>query len=118
MVGMKHALGAALLWSAPVAAQAPSGVAFDQTITAVTTTAGHVDTTSNLLHALAAGGKMRIETTNNTMYPKMGPFNPGPHAILLVRDGGEMAFLNPDSKEYFSIKPAEMIAGFKKMLEG
>ena len=120
MVGMKHALGAAaLLLSVPAAAQAPSGVSFDQTITTISTTSGHVDTTSNVLHALAAGSNMRIETTNNTLYPKMGPFNPGPHAVLLIRAGGsEMSFLNPDSKEYMSIKPLEMMAGFKKMLEG
>lgn len=120
MVGMKHALGvAALFLSVPAAAQAPNGVSFDQTITSVNTTSGHVDTTSNVIHALAAGTNMRIETSNNTLYPQMGPFNPGPHAVLLVRDGGaETVFINPDSKEYLSIKPLDMMTGFKKMLQG
>src|SRR4051812_32384160 len=120
MMDMKRALcAAALLSSVPAAAQAPSGVSFDQTITTVNSTAGRTDTTTNVIHALAAGGNMRIETTNNTLYPKMGPFSPGAHAVLLVRDGGsETVFMNPDSREYLSVKPLEMMAGFKKMLEG
>jgi hypothetical protein len=120
MVNMKHALGAAaLLVSIPAAAQAPNGISFDQTITTVSSTSGRVDTTSNVVHALAAGNNMRVETTKNTLYPKMGPFDPGPHAVLLMRGGGsEMSFVNPDSREYLSVKPLEMMAGFKKMLEG
>ncbi len=110
---------AALLLTVPAAAQAPSGVSFDQTITSVKSMAGHVDTTSDVVHAVAAGGNMRIETTNNTLYPKMGPFSPGPHAVLLIRNGGaETVFLNPDTREYLTIKPVEMMAGFRKMLEG
>jgi hypothetical protein len=110
---------AALLVSGTASAQASSGVAFDQTITTVNKTPGHFDSTFNVIHTLAAGSNMRIETTNNTLYQKMGPFSPGPHAVLLIRDGGsEMAFINPDSKEYLSVKPLEMMAGFKKMLEG
>jgi hypothetical protein len=120
MLDMKRALcAAALLSSVPAAAQAPNGVAFDQTITSVKSTAGHVDTTSNVVHAIAAGGNMRIETSNNTLYPSIGPFSPGANAVLLVRNGGaETVFLNPDTKEYLAIKPVEMMAGFRKMLEG
>ena len=117
---MKRAICAASLsLSVSGAAQAPNGVSFDQTITSVKSTAAGVDTTSNVVHALAAGGNMRIETNNNTLYPQMGPFSPGPHAVLLVRNGGsETVFMNPDTKEYLTIKPMEMMAGFRKMLEG
>ena len=120
MLQLKPARCAAvLLLSVPAAAQTPSGVSFDQTITRVNRTTGRVDSSSNVIHALAAGNNMRIETVNNTLYPRMGPFSPGQHAVLLIRDGGsEMSFLNPDSKEYLSVRPLEMIAGFKKMLEG
>lgn len=120
MVHVKHALCAAVvLSSASAAAQTQNGVSFDQTITSVKSAAGRVDTTSNVVHALAAGGNMRIETSNNTLYPSMGPFSPGPHAVLLVRNGGsETVFMNPDTREYLAIKPMEMMAGFRKMLEG
>jgi hypothetical protein len=120
MMDVKRALcAAALLSSVPAGAQAPSGISFDQTITTVNSTAGRTDTTTNVIHALAARGNMRIETTNNTLYPAMGPFSPGPHAVLLVRDGGtETVFINPDSRQYLSVKPLEMMSGFKKMLEG
>ena len=120
MVDVKRALCAAvMLSSASATAQTQSGVSFDQTITSVKSMAGSVDTTSNVVHALAARGNMRIETTNNTLYPQMGPFSPGPHAVLLVRNGGsETIFMNPDTKEYLTIKPLEMMAGFRKMLEG
>jgi hypothetical protein len=108
----------AALISAPAAAQTRSGVSFDQTITTVHSTAGRVDSATNVIHALTAGSNMRIETTNNTLYPNMGAFSPGPHAVLLIRDGGaETVFLNPDSKEYLSVKPLEMMTGFRKMLE-
>ena len=112
-------VAAALLLSTPAVAQTRSGVAFDQTITTVKTTPGNYDSTTNVIHAIAAGNNMRFEMTNNTLYPNIGPFSPGPHAVLLVRDGGsETVFINPDSKEYLAVKPFEMIAGFKKMLEG
>lgn len=120
MVDARMALcAAALLLSVAAEAQVSNGVSFDQTITSIKSAAGHVDTTSNVVHAIAAGGNMRIETDNNTLYPKMGPFSPGPHAVLVVRNGGsETVFLNPDTREYVAIKPMEMMAGFKKMLEG
>jgi hypothetical protein len=118
---MKHAcLGAVtLLVSVTAGAQSRMGVSFDQTIVSVKSTAGNYDSTTNVIHAIDAGTNMRIETTNNTLYPAMGTFSPGPHAVMLMRNGGaETVFINPDSKEYLTIKPLDMMAGVKKMLEG
>lgn len=118
---MKRArlVAAALVLATPAIAQSRTGVSFDQTITTVKSTAGNYDSTTNVIHAIAAGSNMRIQVTNNTLYPNMGAFSPGPNAVLLVREGGtETVFINPDSKQYLAIKPAEMMAGFRKMLEG
>jgi len=113
-------LGAvALLVSVTAGAQTRSGVSFEQTITSVKSTPGSYDSTTNFLHAIVAGHDMRIETSNNTLYPAMGRFSPGSHAVVLMRDGGtEAVFINPDAKEYLAIRPLEMVDGFKKMLEG
>ncbi|HEY1951594.1 MAG TPA: hypothetical protein VGG76_02215 [Gemmatimonadaceae bacterium] len=100
-------------------AQTREGVSFDQTITSVSSAAGRYDSTTNILHMVAAGNASRIEMENNSIYPAMGTFTPGPHTIVLMHGGGaEIVFLNPDKKEYLSIKPVEMMSGFRKMIEG
>lgn len=91
----------------------------DQTITHVTVAPGRTDSSTNLMHMTAAGSDARIDMGNNTLYPNMGAFNPGPRAVLIMRNGGgEIVFMNPDKKEYMSIKPIQMMQGMQKMLEG
>ena len=100
-------------------AQTKAGVSFDQTITSVNTSAGRYDSSTNVLHTLSTGGNIRIEMSNTNMFARMGRLSPGAHGVILVRQGGaETVLLNPDTKEYLSIKPLDMMAGVKKMLEG
>jgi hypothetical protein len=100
------------------AQSARPGLALDQVITVVNEQPTRVDSSTNYLHMIFSGADSRIEMRQNTLYPTMGPFNPGPHAVLVTKDGGRTTvFLNPDTKEYFSMKPLEMMDGFKKMLE-
>lgn len=99
-------------------AQSKPGVSFEQTLLAVTTGRGRTDTTTTLLHTTSAGGDGRIEVEKGR-FPNMGPFSSGPHAVMIMRDGGnEILFLNPDEKQYLLFKPLEMIEGMQKMLEG
>lgn len=121
MLDLKSAACATALFAAPmtVSAQNQPGVSFDQTITTVASTAGHYDSSTSTMRQVSAGGNTRVEVTVNGMYPEMGPFSPGSHPVLLLRSGGtETVFMNTDSKEYMMLKPFEMMAGFKKMLEG
>jgi len=99
-------------------AQSKPGVSFEQTLLAVTTARGRTDTTTTLLHTTSAGGDGRIEVEKGR-FPNMGPFSPGPHAVIIMHDGGnQFFFLNTDEKQYLSLKPFEMIEGVQKMLDG
>lgn len=108
----------AFVYGTTAMAQSRPGVAFEQTLVAVTTARGRTDTTTTLLHTTSAGGDGRIEVEKG-QFPNMGPFSSGPHAVIIMRDGGnQILFLNPDEKQYLSFKPLEMIEGMQKMLEG
>lgn len=108
----------AFAYATAAMAQSKPGVSFEQTLLAVTTARGRTDTTTTLLHTTSAGGDGRIEVEKGK-FPNMGPFSPGPHAVIIMRDGGnQFFFLNPDEKQYLSLKPFEMIEGVQKMLDG
>jgi len=99
-------------------AQSKAGVSFDQTMVTVTTARGRTDTATTVLHTTSAGGDGRIDVERGS-FPNMGPFASGPHAVIVMRDGGnEILFLNPDEKQYLSFKPIAMIEGMQKLLEG
>jgi hypothetical protein len=106
------------LCAAPVSAQSKPGVSFDQTMVTITGSSGRTDTTTVMLRTTSAGGDGRIDVEKGS-FPNMGPFSSGPHGVMIMHDGGsEMAFLNPDQKQYLSIKPIAMMEGMQKMLEG
>jgi len=110
----------AFMCAAPVIAQSKPGVSFDQTMVTVTITSstGRTDTATTVLRTTSAGGDGRIDLEQGS-FPNMGPFSPGAHAVMIMHDGGtEMFFLNPDQKQYLSIKPIAMMEGMQKMLEG
>ena len=108
----------AFLFGAPAIAQSKPGVSFDQTMVTVTEARGRTDTATLVLRTTSAGGDGRIDMEKGS-FPNMGPFSPGPHGVVIMRDGGsEMLFLNPDQKQYLSIKPIAMMEGMQKMLEG
>lgn len=107
-----------LLSATTAIAQSKPGVSFDQTMVTVTTAKDRTDTTTTVLHTTSAGGDGRIDVEKGS-FPNMGPFSSGPHAVMIMRDGGnEIFFLNPDEKQYLSFKPLAMIEGMQKMLEG
>jgi hypothetical protein len=107
----------ALLSATTAVAQSKPGVSFDQTMVSVTFGKGPIDTATTVMHTTSAGGDGRIDVEKGR-FPNIGPFSSGPHAVMIMRDGGtEIIFLNPDEKQYFSIKPIEMMEGMQKMLE-
>ena len=122
MVNLKSAYCAipALLLAAAATAQSRPGITFDQTLQTVTTTPGHFDSSTTVVHMTAAGSDARIDVEQGTLGPSsIGPFLSGTHLVMILRDGGtQTVFINPDKKQYMSIKPFEMIQGFRKMLEG
>lgn len=84
----------------------------------ITTARGRTDTAATVMHTTSARGDARIDVEKGT-FPNMGPFSAGPHAVMIMHDGGkEISFLNPDEKQYLSIKPIAMMEGIQKMLEG
>jgi hypothetical protein len=108
----------ALLIATTAKAQSKPGVSFDQTMFTVTTASGRTDTATTVMHTTSVSSDTRIELEKGS-FPKMGPFSAGPHAVMIMRDGGqEISFLNPDEKQYVSIKPVAMMEGMQKMLEG
>jgi hypothetical protein len=108
----------ALLIATTAMAQSKPGVTFDQTMVSITTARGRTDTATTVMHTTSASGDGRIDVEKGR-FPNMGPFSAGPHAIMIFRDGGkEIFFLNPDEKQYLSIKPIAMMEGMQKMLEG
>ncbi len=108
----------ALLFAATATAQSKPGISSDQTMRTVTTSAGRTDSVTGVMHTISAGTNARIEIDSGSFVRSVGPFSPGPHAVMILRDGGgEMVYLNPDKKEYMSIKPFEMMQGVRKMME-
>lgn len=85
----------------------------------VTTARGRTDSTTNVTHTTSAGGDARIDVDEGNTFPNMGAFSLGTHGAMIMHDGGrEMIFLNPDKKQYVSVKPFAMMEGVQKMLEG
>jgi hypothetical protein len=115
---LRFACCAISLGATTAIAQSTPGVSFDQTMVTITTARGRTDTTNTVLHTTSAGGDGRIDVEKGS-FPNMGPFSLGPHAVMIMRDGGnEILLLNPDEKQYLSFKPLAMIEGMQKMLEG
>jgi hypothetical protein len=111
-------VAAVLLLSPIAAAQTRPGVSFDQTITSVASSAGHYDSSTNVVHTTSNGSEVRMEMSNTSSMPRMGSMGGGSPAIIIMRDAGkQMLFLNPEDKEYMSMKPFDMIDAAKKMLE-
>jgi hypothetical protein len=103
----------------PIAA-APSkaGVSYDQTMVTVNTASGRTDTATTVTHTTSVSGDTRIDLEKGS-FSKLGPFSAGPHAVMIMRDGGrEIFFLNPNEKQFASINLVAMMEGMQKMLGG
>lgn len=108
----------ALLIATTAMAQSKPGVTFEQTMISVTSSNGRTDTATMVMHGTSAPSDARIDVEKG-QFPSMGPLSLGPNAAMIMRDGGqELLFLNPDQKQYLSIKPIAMMEGMQKMLEG
>jgi hypothetical protein len=122
MVNLKSAscIISGLLLAATAAAQSRPGISLDQTLHTVTTAPDHSDSTTTVMHVTLAGGDARMDVVQGRFGPNnIGPFSPGPHSVMIVRDGGtQMSFINTEKKQYMSIKPLEIMQGFQKMLGG
>ena len=107
----------ALLIAATATAQSKPGISFDQTMVSVTSARARTDTATTVMHSTSAGDDARIDFEKGS-FPTLGAFTPGPHAVVIMRDGGkEIFFINPDQKQYVLFKPFEMMEGVQKMLE-
>lgn len=107
----------ALILPAAATAQARPGMSFEQTTRTVTTVAGRTDSTSSQTRITATGSDARMELMKGEL-AAVGPFPLGPHGVMITRDGGkELVYLNPDQKQFLTIKPFEMMEGARKMLE-
>jgi hypothetical protein len=102
----------------PIAAAASRpGVSFDQSMVTVSTASGRTDTATTVMHTTSVGGNTRIDLEKGS-FAKLGPFSAGPHAVMIMRDGGqEIFFVNPNEKQYVSINLVAMMDGMQKMLE-
>jgi hypothetical protein len=104
--------------AATAAAQSRPGIAFDQTMHGISTVADRTDSVTSVMHTTAAGGDARIDMDSGKGVPVMGAFSPGSHPVMIMRDGGkEMLILNPEAKQYISIKMFEMMDATQKMIE-
>ena len=113
---LAHCAVLALLLPAAATAQSRPGIYFEQTTHSITTGSGRTDSASNVTRTTAAGSDVRIDLEKGE-FMAFGPFSPGPHGVMIMRDGGkEMIFLNPDKKEVVSIKLFEMMETTQKMM--
>jgi hypothetical protein len=115
MSNRTFALGAGLLFvlSGAAPAQSRPGLAFDQVIH---TLAGG-DSSTSVVHLAATGADIRMEFEKGSAVGPFARLPMGDHAIIILRNGGtEMITLNPDKKQYFSVKPIEMMDGARKMM--
>ncbi len=94
-----------LFVASSAAAQSRPGLTFDQIVRGGTAD----DTSTHVIHMTAAGPNIRMEFENG---PRPGQFKGiplGNHGIVIMRDGGaEIIMIDPDKKEYMSVKPAEI----------
>ncbi len=108
-----------LLLAATATAQSRPGLSFDETIRTATISTGETDSSTTVLHITSAGGDMRADVEKGKLAGNMATFSPGEHAVMIMRAGGkQIIFINPDQKQYLSMKPLEMMQGMQKMMEG
>lgn len=113
---MRFFVAISLLCTAPLAAQSHPGVTFDENIRTIARNGESVDTSSQTIHVIAAGSNLRFEMGATPTEAKVLPI--GEHPVMIMTGGGAtMFFLDSDKKEYMSLKPLEMMAGVRQMME-
>lgn len=95
-------------------AQSQAGLTFD----VLTRTGGDGDTATNVVHVKATAYAVRMEFDKRPMGAQYRNLPVGDHGVVIVRSSGaELIMINPEKKQYMSIKPLEMMSGARQMME-
>ena len=94
-------------------AQSQPGLTFD-----LYTRTGVADTAPNVIHMKATANALRMEFEKRPMGGQYRNLPVGDHGVVIVRSSGaELIMIDPDKKQYMSIKPLEMMSGARQMME-
>jgi len=94
-------------------------LAVDFRMTEKGTTGGKAVDGSSTGHAVVSGDRVRYDMTGNTRAMAMPGMTPGDSMAFIMLDSGRtFIFLQPKKKQYMKVKPAEMMEGMQKMMEG
>ena len=95
-------------------AQSQPGVTFD-----LHTRAGREgDTATNVIHMKATANALRMEFEKRPIGGSYRNLPVGDHGVVIIRSSGaELIMIDPDKKQYMSIKPLEMMSGARQMME-
>ncbi len=97
-----------------VYAQSQPGLTFDLH----TRTGREGDTTTNVVHMKATANALRMEFEKPPAGGQYRNLPVGDHGVVIIRaSGAELIMLDPDKKQYMSIKPLEMMSGARQMME-
>ena len=95
-------------------AQSQPGLTFDT----YSRVGGEGDTATNVVHVKATANAMRMEFEKRPMGGQYRNLPVGDHGVVIVRSSGaELIMIDPDRKQYMSIKPLEMMSGARQMME-
>ena len=106
---------AALLFGGQaLSAQSQAGLTFD-----VYTRGGRGgDTATNVVHMKATPNALRMEFEKRPVGGQYRGLPVGDHGVVILRGAGaELIMLDPEKKQYMSIKPLEMMTGARQMME-
>jgi hypothetical protein len=103
-----------LLLTQAASGQSRPGISFDQTVRTVR----EHDSSTVVQHITTVGSDVRMEVDAGSSAKGIGPFPFGDERVMILRDGGaQLIMLNPEKKQYFSMKPVEMMESSRKMLD-
>jgi hypothetical protein len=104
---------AALFGGQALFAQSQPGLTFD-----VYTRGGGTDTTTGVAHMKATQTAARMDFEKRPAGGQFQALPLGDHGTVIIRSSGaEIIMIDPDRKQYMSIKPLEMMEGARKMME-
>jgi hypothetical protein len=97
-----------------LSAQSKPGLTFDLYSRSTVST----DTAINVVHMKATDDALRMEFEKRPGGGQFRGLPVGDRGVVIIRgSGAELIMLDPDKKQYMSIKPIEMMEGARKMME-
>src|SRR5204863_9011780 len=97
-----------------LSAQSRPGLTFDVYSRGAMST----DTTTNVVHMKATDSSLRMEFEKRPAGGQFRGLAVGDHGVVIIRAAGaELIMLDPDKKQYVSIKPIELMEGARRMME-